>query len=72
MRYGSLAGPFQSPNRAEGGDGAKAAAWTEIDEVILSGVVFCALFLCAPSVFFSCKHVQARAPKKRAAANWRN
>ncbi|CAK9055464.1 unnamed protein product [Durusdinium trenchii] len=24
MRYGSLAGPFQSPNRAEGGDGAKA------------------------------------------------
>ena len=27
MRYGSLAGPWQSPNRAEGGNGAKAAAW---------------------------------------------
>ena len=24
MRYGSLAGPFQSPNRIEGGQGAKA------------------------------------------------
>ena len=27
MRYGSLAGPFQTPNRFEGGDGPKAATW---------------------------------------------